>query len=197
MNATATDRQLEGTTMTDDTEMETPTLVVGGTGKTGRRIAERLTARGVPGRIGSRSADPPFDWENPATWAPALDDVRAVFVSYQPDLAVPGALDVVRSFAELALGHGVRRLVLISGRGEEGPSAPNGRCRRPVATSPSCARRGSGRTSARTTCSTTCSAGWSPFPPGTRPSHSPTPTTSPMSPRRRSPTTGTSARPTS
>jgi uncharacterized protein YbjT (DUF2867 family) len=71
-------------------------------------------------RVGSRSADHRFDWEDPATWGPALEGVGAVYVSYYPDLAVPGAVDVVRSFAELAVGSGVRRLVLVSGRGEEG-----------------------------------------------------------------------------
>jgi uncharacterized protein YbjT (DUF2867 family) len=105
--------------MTDNRRDIEPILVLGGTGKTGRRIAARLTARGVPVRIGSRSADPPFDWENPATWAPALEDVRAVSISYQPDLAVPGAPEAVRSFTEFALEHGIRRLVLLSGRGED------------------------------------------------------------------------------
>ena len=76
-------------------------------------------ARGVPTRVGSRSGEPPFDWENEATWAPALRDVESVYVSYFPDLAVPGALAAVRSFAELAVKSGVRRLVLLSGRGEE------------------------------------------------------------------------------
>ena len=37
------------------------TLVLGATGKTGRRVAERLTARGVLVRPGSRSGKPPFD----------------------------------------------------------------------------------------------------------------------------------------
>lgn len=35
-----------------------PILILGGTGKTGRRLAERLTARGIPVRIGSRSGTP-------------------------------------------------------------------------------------------------------------------------------------------
>ena len=96
-----------------------PILVLGGTGKTGRRVVERLTARGIPTRIGSRSADPPFDWEDQATWAPALQGAGAAYISYFPDLAVPGAPEAVRSFAEVALEHGVRRLVLLSGRGEE------------------------------------------------------------------------------
>jgi uncharacterized protein YbjT (DUF2867 family) len=96
-----------------------PTLVLGGTGKTGRRIVDRLTARGLPVRVGSRSASVPFDWEDESTWAPALQDVRAAYISYFPDIAIPGAREAVCAFAELALDHGVRRLVLLSGRGEE------------------------------------------------------------------------------
>lgn len=100
--------------------MKGMTLVVGGTGKTGRRVAERLAARGVRVRIGSRSAQPPFDWEDPGTWAPAVRNVESAYVTYYPDLAVPGAADKVRAFAEVAVKNGVRRLVLLSGRGEEG-----------------------------------------------------------------------------
>jgi uncharacterized protein YbjT (DUF2867 family) len=95
-----------------------PILILGGTGKTGRRLAERLTARGIPVRIGSRSAAPRFDWDAPASWAPALEGVGAVYISYYPDIAVPGAAEVIGAFARLAVRHGVRRLVLLSGRGE-------------------------------------------------------------------------------
>jgi uncharacterized protein YbjT (DUF2867 family) len=95
------------------------TLVLGGRGKTGRRVVERLTARGVPTRVGSRFGEPPFDWDDRSTWAPALDGVASAYVSYYPDIAIPGAVEKVRSLAELALEHGVRRLVLLSGRGEE------------------------------------------------------------------------------
>ncbi|MBC6460138.1 NAD(P)H-binding protein [Actinomadura sp. HBU206391] len=98
---------------------QTLTLVVGGTGKTGRRIVQRLTASDRPVRIGSRSGGVPFDWEDPATWEPALENVGAAYVSYYPDLAVPGAPEAIGSFAEMALKSGTRRLVLLSGRGEE------------------------------------------------------------------------------
>jgi uncharacterized protein YbjT (DUF2867 family) len=97
-----------------------PTLVLGGTGKTGRRVAERLETRGLPVRIGSRTGEPPFDWEDRSTWEPALQGARSVYVSYYPDLAVPGAVDTVGSLAELAVSSGVPRLVLLSGRGEPG-----------------------------------------------------------------------------
>ena len=104
---------------TENTQEKKMTLVLGGTGKTGRRVAERLAERGLLVRIGSRSAEPPFDWEKPDTWATALDGVSAAYVSYYPDLAIPGAPEAVRAFAELAARNGVRRLVLLSGRGEE------------------------------------------------------------------------------
>jgi uncharacterized protein YbjT (DUF2867 family) len=97
---------------------EKPILVLGGTGKTGRRVAERLTARGLPVRIGARSAEPQFDWEDRSTWAPALEGVESAYVSHYLD-AVPGAAETVGSFAELAVKSGVPRLVLLSGRGEE------------------------------------------------------------------------------
>ncbi|GAA2858319.1 uncharacterized protein YbjT (DUF2867 family) [Aminobacter niigataensis] len=95
-----------------------PILILGGTGKTGRRIAEQLVARDLPVRIGSRGSTPSFDWENRATWAGALEGVGAVYVSYYPDLAAPGASEAVGTFAELAVAMGVKRLVLLSGRGE-------------------------------------------------------------------------------
>ncbi len=101
-----------------NTHATKPTLVLGGTGKTGRRVVERLTERGLPVRVGSRSGEPPFDWDDRATWAPALDGVGSVYLSYYPDLALPGAVEAIRSFAELAVRSGVPRLVLLSGRGE-------------------------------------------------------------------------------
>jgi uncharacterized protein YbjT (DUF2867 family) len=95
------------------------TLVIGGNGKTGRRLVQRLTAHDRPVRIGSRSGGVPFDWEDPATWEPTLENVDAAYVSYYPDLAAPGAPAAIGEFAETALKSGTRRLVLLSGRGEE------------------------------------------------------------------------------
>src|SRR5918998_796578 len=103
---------------TENGQRTKTTLVLGGTGKTGRRVVERLAARDLPTRVGSRSGEPPFDWEEEATWVAALQNVGSVYVSYYPDVAVPGAVAAVHSFAELAVESGVRRLVLLSGRGE-------------------------------------------------------------------------------
>ncbi len=95
-----------------------PVLVLGATGKTGRRVVHRLQQRGVTVRAGSRAASPPFDWEDDTTWAPALAGTRAVYVCYFPDLAVPGAPESVGRLTELAAAAGVTRVVLLSGRGE-------------------------------------------------------------------------------
>jgi uncharacterized protein YbjT (DUF2867 family) len=102
------------------TDMDAGVLVTGATGKTGRRIAARLQAIGVPVREGSRRADPPFDWADRGTWEDALRGVGAAYLTYFPDLAVPGAAETVGELAEHAVGLGVRRLVLLSGRGEVG-----------------------------------------------------------------------------
>jgi len=80
---------------------------------------QRLTGQDEPVRIGSRSGGVPFDWDDPATWAPVLRDVKAAYVSYYPDLAVPGAAEAIGSFAEIAVNSGTRRLVMLSGRGED------------------------------------------------------------------------------
>jgi uncharacterized protein YbjT (DUF2867 family) len=97
------------------TSTTAPVLVIGATGKTGRRVADRLTARGVPVRAGSR---PAFDWERPDTWAPAVAGARAVYLTYYPDLAVKGAAEAVGTVARLAAEAGAERVVLLAGRGE-------------------------------------------------------------------------------
>ena len=94
------------------------TLVVGGTGKTGRRVVSRLQDLGLPFRVGSRSGSPAFDWENRETWLPCLDGVTQAYVTYYPDLCVPGALENVQFFLAQAVYAGVRKLILLSGRGE-------------------------------------------------------------------------------
>jgi uncharacterized protein YbjT (DUF2867 family) len=92
------------------------TLVTGGTGKTGRRVVRRLVERGLPVRIGSRSGG--FDWTDPRTWSPALGGVSDAYLVYSPDVAAPGAASAIGAFTDLAVRKGVRRLVLLSGRGE-------------------------------------------------------------------------------
>jgi uncharacterized protein YbjT (DUF2867 family) len=95
------------------------TLVLGGTGKTGSRVARRLREHGRSVRIASRHGDPGFDWNDSGTWPGVLAAVTAAYVVYYPDLGFPGAADTVGAFARAAVGHGVDRLVLLSGRGED------------------------------------------------------------------------------
>jgi hypothetical protein len=77
-------------------------LVLGATGKTGRRIVSSLRSHGIPVRLGSRSAVPSFDWNNEAGWDACLEGVTAVYINYAPDLAMPGATDAIRAFVERA-----------------------------------------------------------------------------------------------
>ena len=102
----------------DRTMTNTTILVIGSTGKTGTRVADRLRSTGVCVRSGSRSADIPFDWEDPHTWAPALAGVDKAYLTYYPDLAVPGSVDAIRTLTKVAREAGVRHVVLLSGRNE-------------------------------------------------------------------------------
>ncbi len=95
------------------------TLVLGANGKTGQRIIRQLEAAGRPVRIGSRSADPAFEWHDPSGWSRVIEGVSAIYIAYHPDLASPGAAAAIKTLTEVARDHGVRRLVLLSGRGEE------------------------------------------------------------------------------
>lgn len=109
--------------MTISNPENAPILITGGTGKTGRRIVERLAAAGHAIRIGSRRGQPPFDWADAAGWDAALQGVRAVYLSYYPDLLAPEALGRVEALSRLAVASGVQRLVLLSGRNEPAAQA--------------------------------------------------------------------------
>ncbi len=109
--------------MTNQTETQKTdeglTLVLGGSGKTGRRIVQRLKSRGVPMRVASRSSTPSFDWNRSEDWEAVLDGVTSAYISYSPDLAIPGATESIQQFVDKAVERGVKRLILLSGRGEE------------------------------------------------------------------------------
>jgi len=103
---------------TDEMNTDEMTVIVGGTGKTGRRVADRLAARGLHHRAVSRSTQVPFDWKDDTTWAAALEGASQLYLTYYPDLAVPGAADDVRRLCARAVAGGVRHIVLLAGRGE-------------------------------------------------------------------------------
>ncbi|CQR60875.1 NAD(P)H-binding protein [Streptomyces leeuwenhoekii] len=90
-------------------------LVTGATGKSGRRVVSRLRAAGLPVRAASRNGEHVFDWTDRGTWDAALEGVRSVYI-VQMD-----GTKLVRPFVERAVRHGVRRLVLASGRGIDDP----------------------------------------------------------------------------
>ncbi|WP_209509712.1 NmrA family NAD(P)-binding protein [Ruegeria sp. HKCCE4150] len=95
-----------------------PILVLGATGKTGSRIARRLEEKGQAVRRASRNSETPFDWDQPQTWPPILEGVSSAYISYFPDIAFPGAVEQVEAFTALAREKGLRRFVLLTGRGE-------------------------------------------------------------------------------
>jgi uncharacterized protein YbjT (DUF2867 family) len=104
---------------TDPTSNEDTVLVLGATGKTGRRIVSTLSTKGLAVRPGSRSASPSFDWKNSANWAECLQGVSKVYLNYAPDLAMPGATDAIIELLAQARQQDVERVVLLSGRGEQ------------------------------------------------------------------------------
>ncbi|MBG0819416.1 NAD(P)H-binding protein [Planomonospora sp. ID91781] len=88
-------------------------LVLGGTGKTGRRVVRRLREAGVAVRAASRSGEVRFDWFEPDSWAAALEGASAVYLVAPEDPAP------VHDFVKRAVDAGVRRFVALSGRGIE------------------------------------------------------------------------------
>ncbi|UJW28476.1 NAD(P)H-binding protein [Saccharothrix sp. AJ9571] len=96
----------------------TETLVLGGTGKTGRRIIPRLRRQGKNVRVGARSHG--FDWTDRDTWDTALAGSEAVYlVPYDGEM-------LTRPFTQRAVELGVERIVLVSGRGVDVPGYGNG-----------------------------------------------------------------------
>ncbi|MES2934442.1 MAG: NmrA family NAD(P)-binding protein [Pseudomonadota bacterium] len=95
-----------------------PILVIGSTGKTGRRIAQQLAARGYAVRHGSRQSEPRFDWDHVQTWTAALQGVESAYIAYSQDLAFPGAPEKIEALTQCAVKAGVKHLVLLSGRNE-------------------------------------------------------------------------------
>jgi uncharacterized protein YbjT (DUF2867 family) len=94
-------------------------LVIGGTGKTGRKVVEKLEQQNQNVRIGTRNGSPSFEWNNPSTWPEALEGMDKVYIVYYPDLAVPGAYEAIKALTEEAKKAGVKKAVLLSGKGEK------------------------------------------------------------------------------
>lgn len=95
--------------------MTTSHLIIGGTGKTGRRVLHRLQERGADVVALSR---PTFDWEDPATWSSAAQKADSAYITFAPDVAFPDAPEKVAEVTRMVLAAGTRRVVLLSGRGE-------------------------------------------------------------------------------
>ncbi|MFE5814606.1 NAD(P)H-binding protein [Streptomyces sp. NPDC056479] len=92
-------------------------VVTGASGRTGSRVAEAARAAGLTVRAASRAQG--FDWEDPTTWAQTLRGADAAYLMYPSDVGSPAAAEGVGALAREAVGLGVRRLVLLSARGED------------------------------------------------------------------------------
>jgi uncharacterized protein YbjT (DUF2867 family) len=96
----------------------TPILILGGQGKTGRRVVEQLTARQIPVRPASRTSEQRFDWYDDSTWSAAIDAVDTAYLA--PPVGPTGLAQAGR-FIKQAAEEGLRRVVLLSGRGVGSP----------------------------------------------------------------------------
>ncbi|WP_026929318.1 NAD(P)H-binding protein [Glycomyces tenuis] len=96
----------------------TTILILGGKGKTGRHVTERLQARGVQTRLASRSSARRFDWYDEDTWEPVTTGIDTAYMA--PPVDPPGMMRAER-FIRQAAANGLRRLVLLSGRGVGSP----------------------------------------------------------------------------
>lgn len=96
-------------------------LILGGAGRTGARIHYRLATRAAPTQLASRQTG--FNWSQPVTWSLAVQGVSAAYVCFSPDLAFSGVPEKMDVLGRLAARAGLERLVLLSGRGEEGARA--------------------------------------------------------------------------
>jgi uncharacterized protein YbjT (DUF2867 family) len=85
-------------------------LVLGGTGKTGRRLVSSLRDQGRTVRAASRSGQTRFDWSDQDTWAAAVAGAKAVY------LIAPADPALAEIFVKQATEAGVRRFVALSGR---------------------------------------------------------------------------------
>ncbi|MFF0199908.1 NAD(P)H-binding protein [Streptomyces sp. NPDC005017] len=102
--------------MTQHTQNMT-VVVTGASGRTGSRVAVAAKAAGLTVRTASRADG--FDWSDRSTWAPTLRGADAVYLVHPTDVGSPQATEEVGALAREAVGLGVRRLVLLSARGEE------------------------------------------------------------------------------
>ncbi|MFF9485179.1 NmrA family transcriptional regulator [Streptomyces sp. NPDC014676] len=95
----------------------TTLVVTGATGRTGSRVARAAGAAGLTVRTASRATG--FDWADRSTWAKTLRGADAAYLVHPADVGAPGTAEAVGEPAGTAVGLGVRRLVLLSARGED------------------------------------------------------------------------------
>lgn len=112
--------------------MQDPVLVLGATGKLGGEVVRQLQAAGYTTHCATRNPDRGgcgegpsvcFDWKDPATYRPALDEIRQVFLTARPlDIIAAAALpDFLDDCREAGVEHVVFSSALGTDEQQAGP----------------------------------------------------------------------------
>ena len=128
---------------------DSPILIIGKNAKTGWRVERRLEALGYPTRAVSRSTSPAFDWEDQGSWREAMSGGRSAYVTFHPDLAIPGAEQGFATSLRLPPNSACSTWYCCRVAAKKVRAVPNGCSRKAGWTGMSCAPTGSCRTSAR------------------------------------------------
>ena len=92
-------------------------LILGGTGKTGRRLGQALTSAGHVARLASRHSAVRFDWHDQSGWPEALRGADGLFI-VGPGSATDWS-PLLTDLLAAAAANGVARAVLLSARAVE------------------------------------------------------------------------------
>ncbi|MGE8552636.1 MAG: NAD(P)H-binding protein [Chryseobacterium jejuense] len=104
--------------------MDKRILVIGGGGKNGRRVVNKLKNLGLQVLFTTRIKEDVkegvvfFDWNDPSTYHPVLQDVEKVYIVH-PDTSMPGAYEQIEELVNNMVKQSVSKAVLLSGRGQE------------------------------------------------------------------------------
>lgn len=102
----------------DMTTSSATVLILGGTGRTGSRIATSLAAHRVLARTASRTgSEVAFDWDDPQTYRPALCGTDRLYL-VPPTMRIRFA-DQVAALLDMAVDSGVHHVTLLSAYGAD------------------------------------------------------------------------------
>jgi len=98
-------------------------LIIGGKGKNGRRVAEKLKSHKFNPIVTTRTINAHveneryFDWNDSSTFGPALKNIEIVYIVH-PDTSMLGAEQQIEGLITEMMNQSVSKAVLLSGRGQ-------------------------------------------------------------------------------